>query len=457
MTFPVDRRFVRRNWAFLICGTVLELGFIAFYRFTQAGKWSILPILFFLIFSSYTVTLLWAKKRLSKDRAGIVLILLFAIAFRLTSLFSGPVFSFDMFRYVWDGKVAANGINPYLYPPDAAPLSSLRDANWELINHKDVRTAYPPLMEMIFTFLYVSTRSAFAYKLTFFLFDLGTIFVVLRILQKLKVDVRNLVIYAWAPLSIVEISQTGYNDSVAVFLVLLSMLLLLRGRKYSSAVTMALAVLSKIYPIFFSPILFRQWGKRGSTLFLAIIMAFHLPFAGVGLPNIYTGGVLYAINESYFNGSIFPLVKNLIGWENISSNPGFATQIVTYTIYGVFLVWAFSRSLREKDASKLMKFSFLLTGAVLLLNRSLFPWYLMWIAPYLAFYGSIAWIFLSGSVFLSYLKYDALPPPPYETATPQTALAIDMLQYVPFFALLVYEIVKKRIVSRSGANYSSLR
>jgi alpha-1,6-mannosyltransferase len=449
-------RFVRRHWATLVCGSVLEFGFLAFFQFTQSGNWSTLPILFFLLFSIYALTVLWTRKKLSTGRAALCLVLLFAIAFRLTLLFSGPVFSYDMYRYVWDGKVSANGINPYLYPPDAPQLSSLRDSNWELVNQKNVRTAYPPLMEMLFTFLYVLTKSAVDYKLTFLLFDLATVGVIFRILATLGLDSRNLILYAWAPLPIVEISQTGHNDSVAIFLVLLSLLLLLQGRKYSSAAAMSMAVLAKIYPIFFAPILFRQWGKRGCAIFLILLVAFHIPYVGFNLLNIYSGGLLYVINASYFNGSIFPLLLNLVRWGNVSSDPTLIVQLSTYAIYGIFMIWALSRSLREKRAGELVKLSFLLTGALLLLSRSLFPWYMSWILPFLTLYISPAWIFLSGSIFLSYFKYDSFPPPPYEAVTPQVAFAIDALQYLPFYALLVYEIVKNRISSRAPIHITRL-
>ncbi len=448
------RRLVTQNWQLLTCGFALELALLTFFLVTQFGNWGILPILFFLPFAIYCVSL-WARKRFAITRSGLVLILLFAIAFRLTLLFSGPVFSFDMYRYVWDGKVTANGINPYLYPPDAPELSFLRDSNWNLVNHKDLRTGYPPLMEMLFTFLYVSTQNAFSYKLTYSLLDIATIFVLYRILTTLKIDSRNLIVYGWAPLPIVEISQTGHNDALAVFLVLLSILLLLRGRKYSSAAAMSLAVLAKIYPIFSAPIFFKQWGKRGTLLFFASLLVFHLPFAGNGLLNIYSGGISYAINESYFNGSIFPLVANIVELGRLTSDPKFVAQIATYTAYGLLLVWALFRTWRGKDPSQVMKISFILTGAVLLLNRSLFPWYLTWILPFLTFYGSLAWIFLSGSIFLSYLKYNALPPPPFEGVTPQVALAIDIAEYVPFFALLAYEIAKDRIIFRRSARGQS--
>src|SRR3972149_3066590 len=141
-------QFAKRNWASLARGIIPELGFALFLLLTNANNWTSLPGLFFVLFLIYLFTIWWARKRIPHDSEGLLVILIFAVAFRLTLLFSGPVFSFDLYRYIWDGKVAASGVNPYLYPPEAPELSSLRDANWELINHKYIRTGYPPLMEI---------------------------------------------------------------------------------------------------------------------------------------------------------------------------------------------------------------------------------------------------------------------------------------------------------------------
>ncbi len=442
-TWNRSKQFAKRNWALLSCGIILELGFVAFFQLSSVSStW--LTDLFFGLFSIYLIAVWRVKKMTSGGSEGLLIIILFAVAFRLTLLFSGPVFSFDIYRYIWDGKVAAGGINPYLYRPNATELSWLRDANWQSVNHKELLTGYPPLMEMLFEGLYVTFQSLLSYKVTFFLFDLSTIATICLILKELKLDLRNSLVYAWAPLVIVEISQTGHNDSVAVFLALMSFLLLLRKRNHISAAVMALAVVTKLYPIFFAPILFKRWNKWGTAVFLSLIFVFHLPYADIGL-NVYRG-LLYALNTSNFNGSAFPLITIIIRWTDLVANPGFAAQIIVYAIYGSLLLWALSRSIRQKSLPPdLMKMSFLLTGAVLLLDRSFFAWYMVWIIPFLAIYTSPSWLLLSGTIFLGYMKYNAFPPPPFEAVTPQTALIIDLAQYLPFYLIFAYELLKARI------------
>jgi alpha-1,6-mannosyltransferase len=441
--------FIKRNKTLLTMGCALELTLVVFLLVTHTSNWNWLPLLFFAPFGVYLAALRLVDGQNHVESEKILLIIVFAIIFRLTLLFSGPVFSFDVYRYYWDGKVAANGVNPYLYPPDAPELSSLRDANWELINHKYLNSGYPPLMEIFLELIYVSSHLVQTYKLSFFLLDIGTILAILLIMRQLGIKDKYLMVYAWAPLPIVEISQTGHNDSLMVFLMTVSFLLLLRGRRNSSALVMGLSVASKLFPIFFVPVLFRRWGKTGTLIFFLVAAGLYLPFSDVGL-KMYSG-LLYVVNTTFFNGSIFPVVVAMLSWTDLLANPGFAAQLVVYCIYAIVLLWALLLSFRHQvDSVELMKMCFLLGGTVLLLNRTFFPWYVVWILPFVVFYASKSWLLLSGSIFLSYLKYDALPPPPHEGVDPTTALVIDLMQYLPFYILFAYELLTKRIVLRGS-------
>ena len=428
-------------------GFVLELSLIFLNFATQLNRTStLLEPLFALPYSIYLLAVVWVTRSGRRERytSAVIVITAFAFVMNATFLLQAPSLSFDIYRYMWDGKVAANGINPYLYWPNATELVRLRDANWELVNHKELRTGYPPLMEMLFEALYLAFRSILSYKITFFLFDLATIGTICLILRELKLELKNALIYAWAPLPIVEITQSGHNDSAAIFLVLVSFLLLLRNRNNSSAIVMALAVLTKLYPLFFAPVLFKRWGKWGTASFLALLFALHIPYANIG-GKIYLG-LLYAINTSYFNGSAFPFLTNLVSWTKLTSNPGFGAQVMTYFIYASLLLWALWKSFRRSTTSiELMKTAFLLTGAVLLLDRSPFAWYLTWIIPFLCFFSSSSWMLLTGTTFLGYMKYNTLPPPPFEGVSPLTAFGIDLIQYVPFYVILAYELFNHKI------------
>src|SRR5580704_12175521 len=52
-----------------------------------------------------------------------------AIFMRIPVVLAPPYLSSDIYRYVWDGHIEAEGLNPYRYAPTDPRLTSLRDAN----------------------------------------------------------------------------------------------------------------------------------------------------------------------------------------------------------------------------------------------------------------------------------------------------------------------------------------
>src|SRR5215510_12433871 len=70
-------------------------------------------------------------------------------------IFTRPTLSDDMYRYIWDGRVQAQGISPYRYPPNAPALTYLRDTDiYPHINRKNVVTVYPPAAEAAYALLW---------------------------------------------------------------------------------------------------------------------------------------------------------------------------------------------------------------------------------------------------------------------------------------------------------------
>jgi len=96
---------------------------------------------------------LYALEQLRDSRAGFLLVLLGALAFRLTLLPLAPTLSTDLYRYRWDGQVQAAGQNPYSIRPDDARLGYLRGESgggWQLMPAHELPTVYPPLLELVF-------------------------------------------------------------------------------------------------------------------------------------------------------------------------------------------------------------------------------------------------------------------------------------------------------------------
>jgi hypothetical protein len=424
------------NKELVALGCLLEFGLAVFVAASGVDRASwLLEVFFWLPFLVYLFTI-WRSCRkeatAAPKRSGAV-ILFFALLFQATLLFSPSPLSNDIYRYYWDGKVLHQGLNPYAYTPDADLLSPLRDTNWEEVMNKDVRTMYPPLSQAVFVAAYSVSPSTLPLRLFSISFSLLATGVLILVLKQLALDERYALVYAWSPLVAIEFANSGHIDSLAVLLTLLAFLALLRKRLALSAAALALAVLTKIYPLLFAALFLPRWGKKGVVIFAAVIAIFYLPFAGAGTDLLQ--GSSYFVDRGLFNGSLFPILA--AGMERLFWRPE-ALRVAKVLVVLVFicvlsLLFARLRS-QEQDDLRLWKYAFWLTGTFLLLTPTMHPWYLTWILPFLCFFRSPGWILLTGTVVLArsvYIGFDA-------TGVWREIEWIRLAEYAPPYLLLLW-------------------
>src|SRR5438094_6657807 len=99
----------------------------------------------------------WLVLRRGRDAKVLGIVLAVAVLGRVVALFAPDTLSDDIYRYIWDGRVQAAGINPYRYVPADPALKNLRDEKiYSHINRRDYApTMYPPVAEAVF---FVTTR-----------------------------------------------------------------------------------------------------------------------------------------------------------------------------------------------------------------------------------------------------------------------------------------------------------
>jgi alpha-1,6-mannosyltransferase len=428
----------RGNKDLVVLGCLMEFGLVVLLAATGLDRGSyLLEVFFWLPFAIYLFTIWRINRRVATPlvnpgQTGI-LILFFALLFHATLLFSASPLSNDVYRYNWDGKVLDQGLNPYAYSPDADLLSPLRDATWERVMNQDVHTMYPPLAEVVFAAAYAASPGTLALRLLSISFDLLAIGVLILILRRLSLDVRYSIVYAWSPLATIESANSGHIDPLAILLTLLAFLALLSKRRALSAAVLALAVLSKVFPLLFTPLFFPRWGKKGTAIFAAVIVISYLPFLGAGADLLQ--GSSYFVDRGLFNGSIFPLLLSAV--EGVLSRPEalrVAKALVVLTFICLVAFLSARLSLQQEDDLRLWKYSFWLTGAFLLLTPTLHPWYLTWILPFLCFFRSPGWILLTGSVILArsaYIGFEA-------TGVLREVEWIRFAEYAPPYLLLLW-------------------
>ncbi len=223
------------------------------------------------------------------------LCVVFAVAFRIILLFSTPIQEIDIYRYLWDGAVLAEGVSPFRYTPaevlsarssgttdeDLRQLVQLCDRSPALadvlsrVHYGELPTVYPAVSQLVFgsaalatpNEASVSTRM-FVMKALLTVFDIATCALVVVLLAALGRHVGWMIAYAWSPLVLKEIANSGHVDSIAVCLTTAALVCLaipLSERWEQSAACaakltvvafglLALAVGAKLYPVVLLPL-----------------------------------------------------------------------------------------------------------------------------------------------------------------------------------------------------------
>ena len=206
------------------------------------------------------------------QRSALIVILAGAVAMRLALLFVEPYLSTDIYRYIWDGRVQAAGINPYRYVPSAPELAQLRDAAiFPIINRADYAvTIYPPAAQAIFLAMTRLGESVLAMKLGLLAFEAATVAALLALLRRLGAPATRIAAYAWHPLPIWEIAGNGHVDAAMCALLMAGLLLFLHGRTLLAGVAATLGALVKPTALLALPVFWRPWDWR-----LPLVVAAH--------------------------------------------------------------------------------------------------------------------------------------------------------------------------------------
>ena len=380
-------------------------------------------------------------------RLYLLLILAFAFLFRVLLLFSNPIQEDDFYRYLWDGKVVASGLNPYGVSPASVEEEQEgtqhyraiieRDSGFTMIlarvNHSWVPTIYPPLAQGIFALAaFFAPGSLFGLRIVFLLFDLGVCVLLINLLRYLRLNDALVLVYAWSPLVLKETINSVHYDVVPTFFLMLAIFALLQRWRTAAFVSLALAILGKLYPILLVPLfLWRVKENAGWSrvcvsvaLMSVVLLAGYAPFldAGAGL---WRGAVIYA-EQWQTNSFLFPLLASLVG------NRWAANGVVGLAL-GV-LLFTLPRRYDLTDDYSFLWGSFVVLGALFLLSPVGDPWYFVWLAPFLCFFPLRSWILLSGLLGLYYVSFYLM----YH-GMKATFRWIVWLEYLPFYGLLIQE------------------
>ncbi len=321
--------------------------------------------------------------------AALLLILVVAALLRLMAFSSEPLLSSDIFRYVWDGRVAHAGINPYHFIPADPALAFLRDeAVYPEINRADyAHTAYPPIAQMFF-YLATSFGSTLdAMRLAFEATEIVSIAGLIWVLRRLNKPLVLVAGYAWHPLAIWETANAGHVDALLTMLVVLAVVAMVAHRQIFGVLLISAGVLVKPYAIAMLPAFWRPWGILGPIVSIGLVILAYLPYLGVG------GEVIgfiptYLNEEGFVGGNGFWLVSVV---RRVTGQLPFDSEI--YLLLGALaLGFAVLRILKKPafyaGQAQVRDLCVLLFIGLFVLSPN-YPWYYLPLVPFVALEGSL--------------------------------------------------------------------
>jgi hypothetical protein len=332
----------------------------------------------------------------------VFIIIIFAVLFRVLLVPATPsVLSKDMYRYIWDGRVQQNGINPYRHPPDAEELKGLRDKNvYPNINRKSYPTLYPAGAQLFFRLFHIIVGDRVAgYKGLMTVFDVLTLFVLLGLLRIYRFEETRLIIYAWNPLVIFEISYSGHLEGLTVFWMASAFYLNATNRQLLGVAALAVSSAIKLYPALLLPVLVNRGQRiKGGLVFIVSMVLLYLPFLATGRKVL--GFLPIYLQNPYesFNLGLKYLMMHLL------------PQLDYYLLSKIFLLALAAAGLfiffKPKQKDQVIRYAYILLGwLIVLMPASLHAWYVIILVPFLCFYPAAGWLLFSCMVTLSYLKY----------------------------------------------------
>ena len=426
---------------FLVSCCALYLSFA--YDLEREDLIRLLTLYFALFFLSW--------KFFQIEKTNTVFLLGAAVLFRLIFLFSIPNLSQDFYRFIWDGNLLIEGMNPYLSTPDEI----LNSGNFSFEHPRELHsgmgslsagnhTNYPPLNQIFFAISnFLSGGSilgaVIVMKMIVISADLGIFYFGRKLLHRLKLPENRIFWYLLNPFIIIELTGNLHFDGVLLFFLVWSLYLLHRRKWILSAVIFACSVSVKLIPLLFLPLFFRNLGFKKSLIYYGIVGAvnllFFLPFlSGEFLENyLQTTGLWFQKFE--FNAGIYYIIR-WIGYELTEYNILFYVgKLLAGTIFMVVMALAFLK--RNRSTTGLISVMLFALSTYYFLSTTIHPWYLA-VPVALSIFTNYRFPLLWS--LLVVLSYEA-----YSNTTYEENLWLIGIEYVAVFTALLYEVYQNEI------------
>ncbi len=310
-----------------------------------------------------------------------------AAVWHILFLLKAPGPDDDVHRYVWDGHVQRLGYNPYLIVPNDPALTSLHTAETHTLNNPDLPSPYPAGAQLFFRAITAIHESVFALKAAFVVCDFLIVFVLLDVLRYSRQPEHLVLAYAWNPLLATEVAGSGHVDILGALLLLISVAALWRSRRMLAAVAFALAVAVKPLPIVLLPLYWKRVRMRDAAVAAIAVGLLYVPFLDHG--RIPFGSLGTYVQSFRFNDPVFAMLERVTA-------PQVAAGLAVLVGF-ITAIWMRRRS--SEWSSGVVAWPM---AASLLCAPVVYPWYLLWLLPFVRTPATVPIIVWTVSIIPTY-------------------------------------------------------
>ena len=349
------------------------------------------------------------------------------IFFRLLFITSVPNLSQDFYRFIWDGRLVLQGINPYLISPEMYLSEGNQVVNQAQLLYEGMGALnashfsnYPPVNQLLFSIAAIFSGksilgSVIVLRLIIIFADIGILYFGRKLLKKLNIDENRIFWYFLNPFILIELTGNLHFEGVMLFFVIVSLYFLHNKKWIIAAILFGLSVSVKLIPLLFLPLFFQWFTKKESNslgfmklvgfyliVILTVVISF-VPFYSPDFVSNFVATIGLWFQNFEFNASVYYIIRwigyKIVGWNLIET----IGKILPLVIVVFIIIITF---FRKNKASKQLMTAFLIAiSFYFLFSTTVHPWYVatpLLLSIFTKYKFPLVWSFV---VILSYSAY----------------------------------------------------
>ncbi len=374
-----------------------------------------------------------------------------AVLFRLLFLLAIPNLSQDFYRFVWDGRLILEGLNPYLHTPNELMESSIglfpqMNTLYEGMGALSAKhySNYPPVHQMPFIIAALISKhsilgSIVVLRLILISADLGILVFGKKLLNKLNKPTRTMYWFILNPLVIIELTGNLHFEGLMLCFFIISLYFIHSKKWHIAAVVMALSIAVKLVPVLSLPLFLNKLEWKKSVLFYsvtaAVFIILFIPFFSFRLLENFSATIGLWFSNFEFNASVYYFLKgtleNINGVSVINSMGIIVACVVTLQTSYILLK-------KKKETGQIILTILWILSGYYFISTTVHPWYIISLLLLSVFTNYKFVLVWSYTLILSYIAYNEF--------SVEECNSILIIEYTPVILMLGWELYSKKFL-----------